>query len=122
MANRLRLAQGGSSSLERRTTSTARERERLAAARGAMRAPTAVSSGLTARNSVRTATGCSARFTMIVSTEDGLRVRSRRACNMAAALPELRDLPPGPVLDGELVAFNSAGDADVFRVAPARSG
>ena len=40
-----------------------------------------------------------------VSTEDGLRVRSRRGWNMTPALPELRGLPTGLVLDGELVAW-----------------
>jgi bifunctional non-homologous end joining protein LigD len=40
----------------------------------------------------------------IVSTEDGLRVRSRRGWNMTPVLPELRTLPTGLVLDGELVA------------------
>jgi bifunctional non-homologous end joining protein LigD len=45
-------------------------------------------------------------FRAIVSTEDGLRVRSRRAWNMSERVPELRELPPGLVLDGELVVFN----------------
>jgi peptidyl-dipeptidase Dcp len=45
-----------------------------------------------------------------VSTVDGLKVRSRRGWNMTEALPELRGLPEGLVLDGELVAFNKAGD------------
>jgi bifunctional non-homologous end joining protein LigD len=44
-------------------------------------------------------------FRAIVSTEDGLRVRSRRGWNMTPALPELRNLPTGLVLDGELVAW-----------------
>lgn len=44
-------------------------------------------------------------FRAIVSTEDGLRVRSRRGWDMTPALPELRKLPPGLVLDGELVAW-----------------
>jgi ATP-dependent DNA ligase len=43
-------------------------------------------------------------FRAIVSTEDGLRVRSRRGWNMTEMLPELADLPAGVVLDGELVA------------------
>ncbi len=38
-------------------------------------------------------------FRAIVSTEDGLRVRSRRGWNMTAMLPELRGLPAGLVLD-----------------------
>ena len=48
-------------------------------------------------------------FRAIVSTEDGLQIRSRRAWNMSDRVPELRELPPGLVLDGELVAFNDAG-------------
>ena len=49
-------------------------------------------------------------FRALVSTVDGLKVRSRRGWNMTEALPELRRMPEGLVLDGELVAFNSAGD------------
>jgi ATP-dependent DNA ligase len=45
-------------------------------------------------------------FRAIVSTEDGFRVRSRRGWNMTPALPELRRLPDGLLLDGELIAFN----------------
>ena len=48
-------------------------------------------------------------FRAIVSTENGLRVRSRRGWNMTAHVPELEALPHGLVLDGELVAFNSDG-------------
>jgi bifunctional non-homologous end joining protein LigD len=44
-------------------------------------------------------------FRAIVSTEDGLRVRSRRGWDMKHAVPELADLPAGLVLDGELVAW-----------------
>jgi bifunctional non-homologous end joining protein LigD len=44
-------------------------------------------------------------FRAIVSTEDGLHVRSRRGWNMTSVLPELRQLPEGVVLDGELVAW-----------------
>jgi bifunctional non-homologous end joining protein LigD len=44
-------------------------------------------------------------FRAIVSTEDGLQVRSRRGWNMTPVLPELRKLPTGLVLDGELVAW-----------------
>jgi bifunctional non-homologous end joining protein LigD len=44
-------------------------------------------------------------FRAIVSTEDGLRVRSRQGWDMTAFVPELRELPPGVVLDGELVAW-----------------
>jgi bifunctional non-homologous end joining protein LigD len=43
-------------------------------------------------------------FRAIVSTEDGLAVRSRRGWNMTQVLPELRGLPSGLVLDGELIA------------------
>jgi bifunctional non-homologous end joining protein LigD len=46
-------------------------------------------------------------FRALVSTEDGLRVRSRRDWNMTEVLPELRGLPTGLVLDGELVAWKS---------------
>jgi bifunctional non-homologous end joining protein LigD len=48
-------------------------------------------------------------FRAIVSTEDGLRVHSRRAWNMTDRVPELEDLQRGLVLDGELVAFNGHG-------------
>jgi bifunctional non-homologous end joining protein LigD len=48
-------------------------------------------------------------FRAIVCTEDGLRVRSRRGWNMTSRLPELAAMPPGLVLDGELVAFNGDG-------------
>ena len=48
-------------------------------------------------------------FLALVSTIDGLHVRSRRGWNMTEALPELRALE-ALVLDGELVAFNEAGD------------
>jgi ATP-dependent DNA ligase len=44
-------------------------------------------------------------FRAIVSTVDGFRVRSRRGWNMTEKLPELRHLPAGLVLDGELVAW-----------------
>ena len=48
-------------------------------------------------------------FRAIVSTENGLRVRSRRGWNMTNRVPELAVLPRGLVLDGELVAFNDKG-------------
>src|SRR3954451_9684517 len=51
-------------------------------------------------------------FRALVSTEDGLLVRSRRGWNMTPRLPELQSLPAGLVLDCELVAFNDAGDPD----------
>ena len=44
-------------------------------------------------------------FRALVSTEDGLRLRSRRGWNMTELLPELRGLPADLVLDGELVAW-----------------
>jgi bifunctional non-homologous end joining protein LigD len=47
-------------------------------------------------------------FRAIVSTEDGLAVRSRRGWNMTPVLPELRELPAGLVLDGELVAWKGS--------------
>jgi bifunctional non-homologous end joining protein LigD len=48
-------------------------------------------------------------FRAIVSTEDGLEVRSRSGWSMGERLPELRRLPTGLVLDGELVAFDEEG-------------
>ena len=51
-------------------------------------------------------------FRAIVSTENGLDVRSRRNWRMAHRVPELEQLPPGLILDGELVAFNNAGAPD----------
>lgn len=48
-------------------------------------------------------------FRAIVSTENGLEVRSRRDWNMTERVPELEELPPGLVLDGELVALNGQG-------------
>ena len=66
-------------------------------------------------------------FRAIVSTEDGLRVRSRRGWNMTTHVPELETLPRGLVLDGELVAFNNEGAptgrcfASAFSTATAQS-
>ena len=48
----------------------------------------------------------------MVSTADGLRVRSRRGWDMTELLPELADLPPRLVLDGELIAFGEDGKPD----------
>jgi bifunctional non-homologous end joining protein LigD len=48
-------------------------------------------------------------FRAVVSTTGGLRVRSRRGWNMTELVPELADLPPGLVLDGELIAFGEDG-------------
>lgn len=45
-------------------------------------------------------------FRAVVSTERGLRVRFR-GWGMTDALPELRAMPQGLVLDGELVAWKS---------------
>jgi bifunctional non-homologous end joining protein LigD len=44
-------------------------------------------------------------FRAVVSTDDGLRVRSRPGWTMTTRLPELESLPSGLVLDGELVAW-----------------
>ena len=44
-------------------------------------------------------------FRAVVSTENGLRVRSRRGWDMTDAVPEFQALPEGLVLDGELVAW-----------------
>lgn len=44
-------------------------------------------------------------FRAIVSTEDGLRVRSRRGWNMAPLIPEIARDDVHGVFDGELVAF-----------------
>src|SRR4051794_35647102 len=51
-------------------------------------------------------------FRALVSTEDGLKVRSRRGWNMTEALPELAGLPDGLVVDAELVVFNADGNPD----------
>ena len=47
-------------------------------------------------------------FRALVSTVDGLRVRSRRGWNMTETVPELAPLAPGLVLDGELVGGETA--------------
>jgi ATP-dependent DNA ligase len=49
------------------------------------------------------------RFRAMVSTMDGLRVRSRRGWNMSMQLLKLADLPARLVFDGELVALNDDG-------------
>jgi|SRR5512132_762402 bifunctional non-homologous end joining protein LigD len=51
-------------------------------------------------------------FRGILSTENGLRVRSRRGWDMTHLLPELASFPTFGVFDGELVAFDSAGVPD----------
>jgi ATP-dependent DNA ligase len=48
-------------------------------------------------------------FRAIVSTTDGLIVRSRRRWDMTHLVPELPGLPPGRVYDGELIAFGADG-------------
>jgi hypothetical protein len=54
-------------------------------------------------------------FRALVSTEDGLRVQSRRGWNMTGVLPELRGLPSGLVLDGELVAWKGSEPSVRYR-------
>jgi bifunctional non-homologous end joining protein LigD len=54
-------------------------------------------------------------FRAIVSTEHGLRIRSRRGWNMSELVPELGGVPVSAVLDGELVAFQD-GQPDFPRV------
>jgi bifunctional non-homologous end joining protein LigD len=51
-------------------------------------------------------------FRALVSTENGLRVRSRRGWNMTDLLPELASLPVKATLDCELVAFGPDGAPD----------
>lgn len=48
-------------------------------------------------------------FRALVSTRDGLHVRGRRPWNAAASLPELEGLPPGLILDGELIVSDQEG-------------
>jgi len=48
-------------------------------------------------------------FRAIVSTVNGLRVRSRRGWDMTHAVPELERLPAGLILDGELIALGDDG-------------
>jgi bifunctional non-homologous end joining protein LigD len=51
-------------------------------------------------------------FRAMLSTENGLRVRSRRGWDMTDLLPELVSFPIFGVFDGELVAFDSHGAPD----------
>jgi bifunctional non-homologous end joining protein LigD len=51
-------------------------------------------------------------FRAIVSTENGLRVRSRRGWDMTELVPELAALPVFTTLDGELCAFGEDGLPD----------
>jgi bifunctional non-homologous end joining protein LigD len=48
-------------------------------------------------------------FRAIVSTEDGLRVWSRRGWDMTERVSELQGMPEGLVLDGELVVLGDDG-------------
>jgi bifunctional non-homologous end joining protein LigD len=51
-------------------------------------------------------------FRAVVSTENGLRVRSRRGWDMTEHVGFLAELPVRAVLDGELVALDSDGKPD----------
>ena len=51
-------------------------------------------------------------FRAIVSTENGLHVRSRRGWNMTDRVGFLADLPVSAILDGELVALDDDGKPD----------
>jgi bifunctional non-homologous end joining protein LigD len=51
-------------------------------------------------------------FRALVSTERGLRVRSRRGWNMTEQTGFLADLPVRALLDGELVALDADGKLD----------
>ena len=48
-------------------------------------------------------------FRALVSTAEGLGIRSRRGRDLTEIVPELDELPGGLVLDGELVAFDDDG-------------
>jgi bifunctional non-homologous end joining protein LigD len=51
-------------------------------------------------------------FRALVSTDKGLRVRSRRGWDMTEHVAFLRDLPVRAVLDGERVALHEQGKPD----------
>ena len=51
-------------------------------------------------------------FRCLLSTENGLRARSRRGWDMTELLPELASFPVYGTFDGELVAFDSDGVPD----------
>ena len=51
-------------------------------------------------------------FRRILSTESGLRIRSRRGWDMTDLLPELANFPTFGIFDGELVASDSDGAPD----------
>jgi bifunctional non-homologous end joining protein LigD len=58
-------------------------------------------------------------FRAIVSTEDGLRVRSRRGWNMTDLVPELDALPVFATLDGDLCVVADEREldySDILRV------
>src|SRR4051812_31720063 len=48
-------------------------------------------------------------YRCMVDTHGGFRARSRRGWAMADLVPELAQLPPGLMLDGELVSFDAEG-------------
>jgi bifunctional non-homologous end joining protein LigD len=48
-------------------------------------------------------------FRAIVSTDDGLRVWSRRGWDMTERVSELYGMPDGLVLDGELIVLGDDG-------------
>jgi bifunctional non-homologous end joining protein LigD len=54
-------------------------------------------------------------FRALLSTENGLRLRSRRGWDMTSLVPELAALPVYGTFDGELVAFDADGAPD-FRL------
>jgi bifunctional non-homologous end joining protein LigD len=51
-------------------------------------------------------------FRALLSTENGLRIRSRRGWDMTNLLPELSSFPVFGIFDGELVAFDTHGNPD----------
>ena len=51
-------------------------------------------------------------FRCLLSTDNGLRARSRRGWDMTDLLPELASFPVFGIFDGELVAFDSEGVPD----------
>jgi len=51
-------------------------------------------------------------FRALLSTESGLRVRSRRGWDMTELVPEFSAFPVYGIFDGELVAFDADGNPD----------
>jgi bifunctional non-homologous end joining protein LigD len=51
-------------------------------------------------------------FRCLLSTENGLRTRSRRGWDMTDLLPEFASFPVFGIFDGELVAFDTEGAPD----------